>query len=59
MTLLELSSLLPSQLLPYLKLKAELDIAVRGRPQDGYLQQRTPDSQLYGLWLSSMLIDQG
>ena len=59
MTLPELSSLLSSQLLQYLKLKAGLDIAVRGGLQDGYLQQRTPDSQLYGLWLSSTLIDQG
>ena len=48
-TLPEPSSLLSSQLLPHLKLKAGLDIAVRGRPQDGCLRQRTPDSQLYGL----------
>ena len=48
-TLPEFSSLLSSQLLPHLKLKAGLDIAVRGRSQDGYLRQRTPDSQLYGL----------
>ena len=45
-TLPELSSLLSSQLLPHLKLQAGLDIAVRRRPQDGYLQQRTQMASL-------------
>ena len=58
-TLLELSSLLSSQLLPHLKLQAGLDIAVRRRPQDGYLQQRTPDGQPYDLRLSSLPTEQG
>ena len=58
-TLPELSSLLSSQLLPHLKLQAGLDIAVRRRPQDGYLQQRTPDGQLYDLRLSSLPTEQG
>ena len=58
-TLLELSSLLSSQLLPHLKLQAVLDIAVRRRPQDGYLQQRTPDGQPYDLRLSSLPTEQG
>ena len=55
----ELSSLLSSQLLPHLKLQAGLDIAVRRRPQDGYLQQRTPDGQPYDLRLSSLPTEQG
>ena len=58
-TLPELSSLLSSQLLPHLKLQAGLDIAVRRRPQDGYLQQRNPDGQLYDLRLSSLPTEQG
>ena len=58
-TLLELSSLLSSQLLPHLKLQAVLDIAVRRRPQDGYLGQRTPDGQPYDLRLSSLPTEQG
>ena len=54
-----LSLPLSTQLVPHLKLRAGLDIAVRRRPQDGYLQQRTPDGRLLDLRLSCLPTEQG